>query len=308
MKRFLVFASALLLAGAAVAGEKTIESSAKRLPGWAGGMEEGFIIVSAQAAELDAAQQKAITQVREQIISAIATRVHSATSITMHEVTDNGSINSHKEMTSKLSVEAADIPYLADVSPSHAADYYWAKIRRNDKSTYYIYHVKYPLSKSKLRLLVDEYEKQQKMLNDSLQAFASTDFATYDDLDRMLHRHTLLKQFAAGLHEDDQRREICKAVRNTYEQMLNRNLHVETVSSDRQATRAALYYGDTQLNCSMLPKVKSNCLTAIELKNETNTAVITYDFQTGCYEDEQNWLDIVYTVLGKKISQRIYIK
>jgi hypothetical protein len=155
---------------------------------------------------------------------------------------------------------------------------------------------------------VDEYEKQQKMLNDSLQAFASTDFATYDDLDRMLHRHTLLKQFAAGLHEDDQRREICKAVRNTYEQMLNRNLHVETVSSDRQATRAALYYGDTQLNCSMLPKVKSNCLTAIELKNETNTAVITYDFQTGCYEDEQNWLDIVYTVLGKKVSQRIYIK
>lgn len=308
MKRFLVFVSALLLVGAAVAGDKTVQSSAKRMPAWIGGMEEGYIIVSAQADELDAAQQKAITQIREQIISAIATRVHSATSITMHEITDNGAINSHKEMTSKLSVEAADIPYLADVSPSHAADYYWAKIRRDDKSTYYHYHVKYPLSNSKLRLLVDEYEKQQKMLNDSLQAFASTDFADYDDLDRMLLRHTLLKQFAAALREDDARREICKAVRNTYEQMLSRNLHVETIGSDRRETRAALFYGDKQLNCSMLPKVKSNCLTAMETRNVTNAAVISYDFQTGCYEDEQNWLDIVYTVLGKKYNTRCYIK
>lgn len=308
MRRLLIFASALLLAGAAIAGEKTIQSSAKHMPSWIGGMEEGYIIVSAQAEDLDAAQQKAITQVREQIISAIATRVHSATSITMREVTDNGSVQSHKEMTSKLSVEAADIPYLANVSPSHAADYYWAKIRRDDKSTYYFYHVKYPLSNSKLRLLVEEYEKQQKLLNDSLQAFASTDFAEYDDLDKMLLRHTLLKQFAAGLHEDDSRREICKAVRNTYEQMLNRNLHVETLSSNRQGTRAALFYGDTQLTCSQLPKVKSNCLTAIEMKNASNAAVISYDFQTGCYEEEQNWLDIVYTILGKKYNTRCYIQ
>lgn len=308
MRRFLIFASVLLLAGAAIAGEKTIQSSSKRMPSWIGGMEEGYFIVSAQAEDLDAAQQKAITQVREQIVSAIATRVHSATSITMREVADNGSIQSHKEMTSKLSVEAADIPYLANVSPSHAADYYWAKIRRDDKSTYYYYHVKYPFSNSKLRMLVDEYEKQQKLLNDSLQAFASTDFAEYDDLDQMLLRHTLLKQFAAALHEDDQRREICKAVRNTYEQMLSRNLHVETIASDRQGTRAALFYGDTQLNCSQLPKVKSNCLTAIEMKNASNAAVISYDFQTGCYEDEQNWLDIVYTVLGKKYNTRCYIQ
>ena len=146
MKRLLTFISALLLVGAAVAGEKVIQSSAKHQPRWIGGMEEGYFIVSAEAASLDAAQEKAITRVREQIISAVATRVHSATSITMHEITTNGSINSHKEMKSQLSVEAADIPYLANVSPSHAEDFYWAKIRRDDKSTYYYYHIKYPFS------------------------------------------------------------------------------------------------------------------------------------------------------------------
>lgn len=308
MKRLLTFITALLLVGAAVAGEKVLQSSAKRMPKWVGGMEEGYFIVSAQADALDAAQQKAMTQIREQIVAAIATRVHSATSITMHEVTTNGNIQSKKEMKSQLSVEAADIPYLANVSPSHAADFYWAKVRKDDKSVYYVYHVKYPFSNSQLRILVDEYEKQQKMINDTLQSFASTNFADYDDLDQILLRHTQLKQFATSLREDDSRRTICDAVRNSYEQMLARNLHVETLASDRQSTRAALLYGTQQLNCSALPKVKSNCLTAIEMQNATNAAVIRYDFQTGCYEDEQNWLDIVYTVLGKKYSTRCYIK
>lgn len=308
MKRLITFISALLLVGAAVAGEKVLQSSAKRMPGWVGGMEEGYFIVSAQADALDAAQQKAITQIREQIVAAIATRVHSATTITMHEVTTNGSIQSNKEMKSQLSVEAADIPYLANVSPSHAADYYWAKVRANDKSVYYVYHVKYPFSNSQLRLLVDEYEKQQKLINDTLQSFASTNFADYDDLDQMLLRHTSLKQFAASLREDDSRRGICEAVRNSYEQMLARNLHIETLASDRQSTRVALLYGTQQLVCSALPKVKSNCLTAIELQNATNAAVIKYDFQTGCYEEEQNWLDVIYTVLGKKYTARCYIK
>jgi hypothetical protein len=110
------------------------------------------------------------------------------------------------------------------------------------------------------------------------------------------------------LRENDSRQEIIRAIRGTYEQMLARNLHVETLSSDRQSTRAALLYGTQQLTCSALPKVKSNCLTAIELKHAANAAVINYDFQTGCYEDEQNWLEIVYTVLGKKYSTRCYIK
>ena len=308
MKRFLTFVSALLLVGAAVAGDKVIQASAKHMPGWIGSMEEGYFIVSAEAPTLDAAQQKAMTQLREQIISAIATRVHSSTSIKMHDIADNGSISSHREMKSELSVEAADIPYLANISQSHAEDSYWVQARRPDKSTYYTYHIKYPFSNSKLRMLVDEYEKQQKLIQDTLQSFASTDFANYDDLDKMMLRHTQLKQFATTLRESDSRREICNAIRLSYEQMLARNLHVETISVDRNATRAALLYGTQQLYCSALPKVKSNCLTAIELKNAANAVIVNYDFTTGCYDDEQNWLDIVYTVLGKKYITRCYIK
>lgn len=308
MNRFFSCVMALLFIGTAVASDKVIKTSAKHMPGWIGGMEDGYFIVSAEAPTLEDAQQKAMTQIREQIVSAVATRVHSATSITMHEIALNGAIESRKEMNSHLSVEAADIPYLADISPSHAEDYYWAQVRRNDKSTYYNYHVKYPLSNSKLRMLVEEYEKQQKQITDTLQAFASTNFADYADLDRMILRYTQLKQFMVTLRESDTRRTICNAVRLSYEQMLARNLHVEILASNRQTTRAALFYGTQQLSCSAMPKVKSNCLTAIELKNDINAVLVNYDFQTGCYEDEQNWLDFVYTVMGKKYTTRCYIK
>ena len=291
-----------------MAGEKVLQSSSRHMPKWVGGMEEGYFIVSAQADALDAAQQKAMTQIREQIVAAVATHVHSATSITMHEVTTNGSIQSKKEMLSQLSVEAADIPYLANVSPSHAEDYYWAKIRRSDKSVYYIYHVKYPFSNSKLRLLIDDYEKQQKAINDSLQAFASTNFADYTDLDQMLQRHAQLKQFAASLREDDPRISICSSVRQNYERMITQNLHIEVVSSNRESTQVALVYGSKQIRHSIVPKVKSNCLTAMQCKSLGDASLISYDFQTGCYEEDQNWLDITYIVLSKKITTRCYIK
>ena len=307
MKRLFCFATALLLLGAAVAADKVVDSSARRAPKWIGGMEEDYIIVSAEAGTLADAQQKAMTSVREQIISAVATHVESATSITLYEVSENGDIQSRHEMKSRLNVEAADIPYLSEVSPSRATEYYWMKIRKSDKSTYYSYHVKYPFTRSQLRLLSDEYNARQKAINDTIQAFASADFSTYTSLDQMLMQHSRLKQFAATLREDDQRRDICAAIRRTYGQMMTQNLHVEVLSSDRTQTVAALFYGSTQLLHSMVPKTKTNCLTAIETKMNGNTAVIRYDYSTGCYEGEQNWLDIQYTVIGKKISTRCYI-
>lgn len=307
MKRWITLATALLLIGAAVAADKVVEKSSRHTPDWIGGMAEGYIIVSAEGITLDEAQQKAMTNVREQIVSAVATRLHAFTTITMHEVTDNGNIDFHKELDSRLSVQAADIPYLANISPSHAEAYYWQKIRRPDKSTYYVYHLKYPLSNSQLRLLVEEYESRQKMLNDSLQTFASTNFADYDNLDQMLILHAHLKQFAASLHEDDSRREICAMIRSNYEQMLRKNLRVEAISSDRSKTVAGLFYGDKQLQHTLVPKTHSNCLTAIETKLTGDAATITYDYSTGCYEDEQNWLDITYTVLGKKVTTRCFI-
>ena len=308
MKRILVFCTVLLLAGVAVAADKVVQSSSRRTPKWIGGMEEGYFIVSAESGTLNDAQEKAMTQLREQIVSAVATRLHASTTITMHEVTDNGNIDFHKELDSRLSVQAADIPYLANISPSHAEAYYWQKIRRPDKSTYYVYHIKYPLSNSRLRLLVEEYEQQQKIINDSLQAFASTNMADYSSIDGMLLRHAQLKQFAATLREDDPRREVCAAIRRNYEQMLSRNLHIGILDSDRQQTTVALFYGDKQLENTLRPKTKSNCLTAIETKTTRNTGVITYDYTTGCYEEDQNWLDVQYTFLGKKITTRCYIR
>ena len=127
MKRIFLLTTALLLTIAAVAVDKVIQTSSRRAPKWIGGVEEEYIIVSAEAFTLELAKDKAITRVREQIIYAVATRVQTATTITMREVTDNGIIDSRREVNSALAVTAADIPYLADVSPTHAEDYYWSR-------------------------------------------------------------------------------------------------------------------------------------------------------------------------------------
>ena len=101
----------MLLSCSLMAGEKVLQSSAKHAPKWIGAMEEGYFIASAEAPTLDEAQQKALTRVREQIIYAVATRVQSSTTITLHTVTDNGDVKEHKEMTGELSVRAEHIPF-----------------------------------------------------------------------------------------------------------------------------------------------------------------------------------------------------
>lgn len=308
MKRLLVFVSALMLVGVTFAADKVVQSSSRHTPKWLGGMEEGYFMVAGRGENLDEAQQDAMTHLREEIISAIATQVHSSTSIVMWDVADNGTLESHHEIVSKMSVKAADIPYLAEISPSHASDYYWAKMRRPDKSTYYYYHIRYPLSNAKLHSLVAEYDKQQKGINDTLQAFASLDMAELDDLSQMLSRHASLKQFAATLHEDDARREICNAIRQNYERMISQNIHIEIVKSNRESTEVALTYGTKRISYSIIPKVKSNCLTALQSRTLGNGTLISYDFETGCYEEDQNWLDITFTILSKKLNTRCYIK
>lgn len=90
--------------------------------------------------------------------------------------------------------------------------------------------------------------------------------------------------------------------------MVAQNLHAEPVSSDRQATVVALIYGTKRLTFTLRPRTKSNCLTAIQTQTLTDATRISYDYQSGCYDDEENYLDVIYTVLGKKISTRCYIK
>lgn len=315
MKRFLTLFLTLLCVAVASA-DKVVDASSKRRPDWLGGVENEYIIVSAEGLDLESAREKAMTCVREQIVAAVATTVHSATAILIHEITDNGSIQSHREMVSEQSVRAADIPYLADVSPSHAEDFYWVKVlkqegkkaRRSTGETYYSYHIKYPLSDSTLHVLVADYEAAQQRINDQLQAFASVNMADFDDLSQMLLKHAELKQFDASLREDDPRHPICQAIRRSYEQMMLTNIHVEAIECTRLQTVVHLLYGSKPIAASLQPKAQSNCLTAIQIRQTPEADVFTYDYSSGCYDDEPNSLDVAYTLFGKKISGRFFIK
>ena len=308
MKRIFLFAATLLPSVSLFAGEKVIQSSAKRTPKWLGGMETGYFIVSAEGPNLDAAQEKAMNRIREQIIYAVATNVKAATDITIESVNTNGEVDERIAMNSQTTVRAADIPYLASISPSKAEEYYWQKIRREDKSVYFMYHVKYPFPNSRLRQLVAEYEARQQAINDTIQAFASTDLSAFDDLQQIVEQHSRLKAFAETLTEEDGRRNICKAIRQNYERLVAANLHAETVSVNRQEALIALFYGTKRLSFSLRPRTKSNCLSAIQTQPMKDATRITYDYQSGCYEDEENYIDVIYTVLGRKISTRCYIR
>jgi opacity protein-like surface antigen len=61
MKKIFLLTTALLLTIAAVAADKVIQTSSRRAPKWIGGVEEGYIIVSADAFTLELAKDKQIS-------------------------------------------------------------------------------------------------------------------------------------------------------------------------------------------------------------------------------------------------------
>ena len=124
----------------------------------------------------------------------------------------------------------------------------------------------------------------------------------------MLSAINKLELFTKSLPQDDQKNsKTCAAIMQNYKKMIS-SIQVRTVEVTREYADIELYFGSKRITYDMSPKMNSNCLTELSYIPKDNGARITYDYEYGCYEDDQNSLTITYTILGKKINHTLYIK
>lgn len=288
------------------AAVKVTESSARRAPQWVYGAEQNFLIVSAEAGDIETAKNKALNEVKKQIVNAISENVHSASYIAVEEAGVDKLYTTVELYRDELATESGNVPFLSQVTLANVTDYYWEK--RYDKKTkteWFVYHLKYPFTRLDQEELVTKFEAQEAAINRQLKELELVDFSTFSSVEQMIAQETSLRTFQSTLMEKDVRRKACDRILRGYKSNVEQ-LTIQAVSVDREKTLYEVYLGDKKMACNIRPYLRSACLEQMNWQVKGGVNVVTYDYNK-CFDDEQNYIDITITVMGKKINHRYFI-
>lgn len=304
MNRLFISAFLLLLMPLTIAAQmKVVEESAKRTPEWVNAAVEDYLVVSVSGKTMEEVRQKALNEVTEQIIRAVANNVSVTQMNTMSEVNVNGEIESKDVYTYLSKSQSANLPFLKGISMSKAEEIYWEKLRdKKTKEERIDYWVKYPFPSYELEDLIAEFEKldagkvrQYEALKAELPQVSSVE---------QIGRNIDALESLADYFFDDVRRGEAESLKQSYEALYGALTVAGELLSDGEYRCYILLEG-RPVSISAKPKVTANCASALDVTPDDGAFIVTYD-SSDCLDDEENYVDIVFRVAGKRLSKRHY--
>ena len=304
MKRLMWLVCALLLAVGANAQTKVIEKSAKKVPGWMNTAVDDYLIVTVNANSLADAQTKALTEITERIIQAVANNVSVSKKNVLSEVNTDGNIESKDAFTQVSKMKSANLPFLKGISLSNVEEIYWEKVQdKATKKEHYDYSVKYPFSKSEQRKLIAEFE-----------ALDAEKVAQYKALEQKIHEIESIdeiKQAVAELNAlseyffDDVRLSQVKGLISRYNQLYDA-ISITGTFLEKGKYRCQVLLDGNPVKVSVTPKVTSNCAAQISVRPVDGAFTIGYD-AIDCLPEEENFLNILFRINGKRLEHKAFL-
>lgn len=129
MKRFIGLILVTVLTLGVAAQTKVMEKSAKKAPEWLNTAVDNYLIVTVTANSLADAQTRALSEITERIIQAVANHVTVTTQNEISEVNINGNIDSKDAFNRVSKMKSANLPFLKGISLTKVEDIYWLKIQ-----------------------------------------------------------------------------------------------------------------------------------------------------------------------------------
>lgn len=302
MKRLLLFV--LLLAGSltGAAQEKVVERSAKKAPAWLGVSCADYFSVSATAPALDEAQKKCLVDIRQHILTTIASNITSEERLFQEQVSRDGVVTLLGRYASDVGTTGASIPYLSGISLSRALDVYWERrFVKKEKRYYYIYYVQYPFTELERREAIAAFREIDDAYYEQLQRF-EREFDHFTDLSFLEQTATALKPLIDYFFDKDRHnravnlqqrcRQACGEVSVVADSAVlgcycyHLMLHGRTVTSDRA------------------PRLESGYATDLRTVSLGSGGYALLYEEAGV-EGEENTIEMTYTFGGKRLRHRV---
>lgn len=304
MKRLTILMCALLLAVGVAAQTKVIDKSAKKAPEWLNTAVDDYLIVTVTAQSLADAQTKALAEVTERIIQSVASNVTVSARNEMSEVNTNGSIDSKDAYTRISKMKSANLPFLKGISSTKVEDVYWLKLQdKSTKKEYYEYSVKYPFSSAEQAGLVKLFEELD-----------AEKVAQYEALEQKINEIESVEEIGSCIAQldalieyffDEVRLTQAKGLQKRYRQLYDA-LTVTGTFVEEGTYRCQVLLEGNPVKVSVRPKVTSNCAGQLSVRPSEGAFIITYD-AIDCLPEEENFLDILFRIGGKKLEHKAFL-
>ena len=304
MKRLMWLVCALLLAVSVGAQTKVIEKSAKKVPGWMNTAVDDYLIVTVTANSLADAQTKALTEITERIIQAVANNISVSKKNEMSEVNMNGNIESKDAFSQVSKMKSANLPFLKGISLSNVEEIYWEKVQdKATKKEHYDYSVKYPFSRAEQRKLIAEFE-----------ALDAEKVAQYKSLEQKLHEIESIEEIGQAIAElntlseyffDEVRLSQVKGLITSYNQLYKSVTVTGTFLESGKYQCQVLLEGNP-VKVSVNPKVTSNCAGQISARPSDGMFLVSYNVED-CLPEEENFLNVSFLINGKRLQHKAFL-
>lgn len=284
------------------AQEKVIDKSAKKRPVWASGTAQDYIIGFATATDLETAKNRALEDVRKQIIRAVAENVSFASEGTTTQKMENSDITMFVDnFESKYQTQAATLPYITGISSSKIEESYWEKLQdKKTKAVSYLYSVKYPLPPGELRMMILAFEKQDREM-----------YQKYAKLEKRFNEVASLEEIDGCIAElnplidyffDDVRKGAARSLQQRYRD-LYKNISFKVFSNKLGEHRFGLVLNGRPISTSQRIQVKSDDIYDVSVEPMGDEIAVKYQFD-GAEYDRTNEVTVNVRIGGKLVPHK----
>lgn len=283
--------------------QQVVKRSAKKSPNWIGQVKEGYLITSATASTLEDAQRKCIDAVKIQMLESVAQNIEYSNEILVEQLTHNDEVQSNISFVQKGKNSVANLPYISGVSLSNATEAYWECIK--DKATgelSYVYSMLYPYPHSEYMKMKSEFEALDNKMVDMLRKIKS-EKDKINSIDSIEANISYLEAIEDYFFDKNRKKEA-HLLTEQYKQILF-NLNIESKRIEKCKFRCWITLNGEVMECSTLPKCKSETATHIRTSIDEESYVITFSDEE-CISDDDNHIDVTIKLKYNTLKQKLY--
>jgi hypothetical protein len=289
-----------LIVVASCSSHRVAQSSQKKRPHWVHGIEHGHIIALGTAPTHEAARERAMTAIRDQVVNAIAVQVISSTTMSTEEERRNDVSKFIDNFENTIDVNSEYFNALKGISISRVTDFYWEERGRGTEKRI-VYHIKYPFSDLELRGLIADYERYDREIGSQIEAIENR--SNYDSVEQILENITKVNYLfdIAG----NEKKKRARGLKNKLEYMLS-DIRIERIEDRPGFVRYNLSLYDRPINTRQTPDIFASC--SIEVSKVTafpQFHEVDYTFER-CNLKERQYITIAYNFDGYRTERNFY--
>lgn len=302
MKKIIITLLLLLPVFASLAQTRVAERSGRK-PGWVNGLEKDYLIVTGTGSSLQDAQNKALNQVRENIVNAVAQNVRATSEMVYEETNFNNNVSVFLDkIATTVTSTSGPVTYLQGVTLSRVEDYYWEKLQdRRSPKVAYNYHIKYPFPEMELQKLVLDFKMRDRQMTNQLEEILDgiDAISAIEDIGESIQELRVLADYFIDARRDQAQMGISR-LRELY-----KRIELVELGGNLGELSYALRFQGKFVTTAQRPQITSECARIMGTSSDGTTIIVKYDHYN-CYEDPENHIFVRYRFANHNVENRFY--